>query len=108
MQSFTNKDKNKNKKMFFLILGWLGFFFFFFFFCGVEVRAFTVVVLKILVFSNSKNYFIYFTTSFYNTPNFLAPQKITLSILPPHFTIHLISNDSNVIFFFFYTSFKII
>ena len=28
MQSFTNKDKNKNKIMFFffLILGWLGFF----------------------------------------------------------------------------------
>ena len=29
MQSFTNKDKNKNKIMFYLILGWLGFFFFF-------------------------------------------------------------------------------
>ena len=58
MQSFTNKDqkkkkknqnkkKTKNKKIFFifyLILGWLGFF-------VVEVRAFTVVVLKILAFS---------------------------------------------------------
>ena len=64
MQSFTNKDKNKNKIMFFLILGWLGFFFFL-----VEVRAFTVLMLKILVFSISKSYFIYFTTSLYNTPN---------------------------------------
>ena len=31
MESFTNKDKNKSKIMFSLILGQLGFFFFFFF-----------------------------------------------------------------------------
>ena len=30
MQSFTNKDKKKNKIKFFLILGWVGFFFSFF------------------------------------------------------------------------------
>ena len=39
---------------------------FFFFFL---VRAFTLVVLKILAFSISKSYFIYFTTLLYNTPN---------------------------------------
>ena len=72
MQSFTNKEKNKNKKQtnkimffFFLILSCLGFFFFFW----VEIRAFTVVVLEILAFSTSKNYFIYFTTPLYNTPD---------------------------------------
>ena len=60
--------KTKNKKqnnVFFLILGWLGFFFCLF----DEVRAFTVVVLKFLAFSISKNYFIYFIISLYNTPN---------------------------------------
>ena len=36
---------------------------------SAKVRAFTVVVLKILAFSTSKNYFIYFTTSLYNTTN---------------------------------------
>ena len=41
----------------------------FFFFLFDEVRAFTVVVLKFLAFSISKNYFIYFTISLYNTPN---------------------------------------
>ena len=64
MQLFTNKDKKKS--FFFLILGWLGFFFFF---KKKKLRAFTVMILKILVFSNSKNYFIYFTTLLYNTPN---------------------------------------
>ena len=59
MQSFTNKNKNKIKIMFSLILDWLGFFFF------VEVRVFTVVLLKTLAFSPSKNYFIYFTTVFF-------------------------------------------
>ena len=59
MQSYTNKDKNKNKIMFFC----LDFIFIF------EVRAFIVMVLKILAFSNSKSYFIYFTTSLCNTPN---------------------------------------
>ena len=38
-------------------------------FVVVEVRAFTIVVLKILAFSISKIYFIYFITSRYNTPN---------------------------------------
>ena len=32
------------------------------------VKAFTVVVLKILAFSTLKSYFIYFTTPLYNTP----------------------------------------
>ena len=41
MQSFTDKDKKKNKIKFFLILGWVGFFLF------VKIRAFTVMVLKI-------------------------------------------------------------
>ena len=59
----------------------------FFFFLLVEVRAFTLVVLKILAFSTSKSYFIYFTTSLYNTPN------IKCSFLK---------------FFFFITSSKII
>ena len=68
MQSFTNKDKNKNN-FFFLILGWLGFFIFIFIFIDVEIRAFIVVVLKILTFSTLKNYIIYFTTSLYNTPS---------------------------------------
>ena len=35
----------------------------------VEVRAFIVVVLNILAFSTSKNYFIYFTISLYNKLN---------------------------------------
>ena len=34
----------------------------------VEVKAFTVVTLNILA-NNSKMYFIYFTTLFYNTSN---------------------------------------
>ena len=54
--------KTKTKKI--LILDWLGFLFY----C-IEVRAFTVIGLKILAFSTSKNYFIYFTTSLYNTHN---------------------------------------
>ena len=69
MQSSTNKDKNKNKIMFFLILSWLELLLLFCFVLFVEVRAFTVMVLKLLAFSTSKNYFIYFTTSLYNTHN---------------------------------------
>ena len=60
MQSSTNKDKNKNKIMFFFNSTLVRNFFF------VEVRAFTVVVLKILFIFYSK---------------FLVSQKITLSIL---------------------------
>ena len=33
------------------------------------LRAFTMVVLKNLTFSNSENYFIYFKTLLYNIPN---------------------------------------
>ena len=33
------------------------------------LRAFTMVVLKNLVFNTSKTYFIYFTTPLYSTPN---------------------------------------
>ena len=62
MQSSTNKD---NIYIYILFNTRLAMIFFFFF----EVRAFTVVVLKILAFSTSKNYFIYFTTSFYNIPS---------------------------------------
>ena len=40
-----------------------------FFFGGVEVRVFTVVVLKFLAFITSKSHFLYFTTSLYNLPN---------------------------------------
>ena len=32
------------------------------------VRSFILVVLKNLVFTNSKNYFIYFNTALYDTP----------------------------------------
>ena len=46
MQSSTNKDKTKNKIMFYHLQK-----------------------LKLLPFSTSKSYFIYFTTSLYNTPN---------------------------------------
>ena len=84
MQSFTNKLRQKQKQnnaFFFLILGWLEFIYLFIYF---EVRTFIVAVLKTLVFSTSKRYFIYFTTSLNNTPN------IKCSI------------------FFFITSFKII
>ena len=49
---------------FFLIIGWLGFFY-----VCVEVRVFIVMILKILAFSTSKSYFIYFTTSLDNAPN---------------------------------------
>ena len=51
------KIKTKKKKCFFNTRLVMIFFFF------VKVRAFTVVVLKILIFSTSKSYFIYFTTS---------------------------------------------
>ena len=64
MQLFTNKDKQKqNNVLFNTTLARIFFFFFF------EVRAFTLVVLKILAFNTSKSYFINFTTSLYNTPN---------------------------------------
>ena len=52
-----------------------------------QLRAFTMMVLKILAFHNSKNYFIYFNTLFYNTPN------INDSIFLP---LHL-----NILFLFF-------
>ena len=48
---------------------------FFFFF---EVGAFRIVVLKIIGFSASKKYFIYFTTSIYNTPSISFFFLITL------------------------------
>ena len=64
MQSFINKDK-QNKIMSFFNTRLARFFFFFL----VEVKAFILVVLKILTLSTSKSYFIYFTTSLYNTPN---------------------------------------
>ena len=63
MQSFTNKDddnNNNNNNNFFFNTRRARIFFFFF-----EVRAFIVKVLKILVFSTSKNYFIYFITLLY-------------------------------------------
>ena len=63
MQLFINKDKNKNKIMYFFNTRLSMIFFFF------EVKALTIVVLKILAFSTSKRYFIYFTISLYNTPN---------------------------------------
>ena len=34
-----------------------------------SLRASTLLVLKNLTFNNSKNYFIYFNNTFYNTPN---------------------------------------
>ena len=55
IQSFINKDKNKNKIMFSCNTRLAGFFFL------VEVRVFTMLVLKILIFSTLKIYFIYFT-----------------------------------------------
>jgi len=49
------------------------------------LRAFTMVVLKNLTFSNSENYFIYFKTLLYNIPN------IKSSIfLPLHLNIFFI------------------
>ena len=79
MQSFTNKDKNKNKMMFFFFNTRLARIFFFFFFF-VEVRAFTVMVLKILAFSTSKSYFIYFTTSLYNASNIKCSILLSLHL----------------------------
>ena len=76
MQLSTNKDKKqKQNNVFSLKLGWLKKKFI------IEVRAFTVVVLKILVFNTSKSYFIYFTTSLYNTPN----NKCSIFFLSLHF-----------------------
>ena len=62
MQSSINKDKNKNKIIYFFNTRLARF-------VLVEVRAFTVVVLKNLAFSTSKSYFICFTTILYNTSN---------------------------------------
>ena len=46
----------------------------------VEVRAFVMVVLKILAFSTS-NYFIYFTTLlYYNTPNIKSSILLSLHL----------------------------
>ena len=59
---------------FFLILDWLGFFV-----VVVEVRALIGVVLKILVF-NTTNYFIYFTTSLYNTSNIKCSILLSLHL----------------------------
>ena len=58
MQSFTKKKKRNNTRLARIIYLFV-----------VEVKAFTVVVLKILTFSISKSYFIYFTNSLYNTPD---------------------------------------
>ena len=62
MQSFTNKEKNPKIILFFNTRLTRIFNFF-------KVRVFIVVVLKNLAFSISNSYFIYFTTSLYNTPN---------------------------------------
>ena len=62
MQSFTNKEK-KHKIILFFNTRLTRIFNFF------KVRVFIVVVLKNLAFSISNSYFIYFTTSLYNTPN---------------------------------------
>ena len=39
------------------------------YFLGWSLKAFTIRVLKIIIFSNSKHYFIYFDTPLYNTSN---------------------------------------
>ena len=62
MQSFTNKEK-KHKIILFFNTRLTRIFNF------CKVRVFIVVVLKILAFSISNGYFIYFTTSLYNIPN---------------------------------------
>ena len=67
MQSSINKDKHKNKIICFFNTRLARFYFYFYFF--VEVRAFTVVLLKNLAFSISKGYFICFTTILYDTSN---------------------------------------
>ena len=76
MQLSINKDKNKNKIVFFFFNTKLAMIFFFW----IEVRAFTVAVLKVLAFSTSKNYFIYFTTSFYDTLNIKCSIFFLLSL----------------------------
>ena len=57
----TKKKKTQNNIIFYTRLARIFNFF--------EVRVFIVVMLKNLAFSISKSYFIYFTTSLYNTPN---------------------------------------
>ena len=65
MQLLTNKDKIMS--FFNTRLSWIYLLFIIYLF--VKVLAFTLMVVKILDFNTSKSYFIYFTTSFYNTPN---------------------------------------
>ena len=43
------------------------------------LRALTVKLLKIIVFNNSKNYFIYFNNLLYNTPNIKASKIFSFS-----------------------------
>ena len=77
MQLFTNKDKNKNKIIFFFLNTRRARIFVV---VVVEVRAFDMVVLKILAFSTS-NYFIYFTTLlYYNTPNIKCSILLSLHL----------------------------
>ena len=79
MQLFTNKDKNKNKINFFFLNTRRARIFVVVVFV-VEVRAFAMVVLKILAFSTS-NYFIYFTTLlYYNTPNIKCSILLSLHL----------------------------
>ena len=47
------------------------------------IRAFKVVVLKSLAFSNSKNYFIYFNSTFYNIKH-PTSMVLFLFFLPLH------------------------
>ena len=66
MQLFTNKDKNKKQNnVFFFLNTKLARIFVVVF----KVRVFIVALLNFLTFSTLKNYFIYFTTSFYNISN---------------------------------------
>ena len=77
MQLFTNKEKNKNKINFFFLNTRRARIFVL---VVVEVRAFAMMVLKILAFSTS-NYFIYFTTLlYYNTPNIKCSILLSLHL----------------------------
>ena len=48
------------------------------------IRAFKVVVLKSLAFSNSKNYFIYFNSTFYNIIHPTSMVLFLFFFLPLH------------------------
>ena len=72
MQSSINKDKNKNKIIYFFNTRLARF-------VLVEVRAFTVVVLKNLAFSTSKGYFICFTTK--EPKNHVLLKKLKINFL---------------------------